>query len=596
MNTSKEISKYDKGENGINLTNKIIEILKKIFALTDDSNEYEINEDLKYCFKVLIYDDKVFNILYPLLKVFFLREYNISLTLNIKDHRDKIPDIMAIYIVSNTEENLNIIYNDMSNQIFENFSINFIIYDTSDLNESNRIQNFFQKISILDNNNSIYNISIYPIDIAIYHSKVYSLNIKRPYYYLNAPNIPDEKYNEYLSNLSNGLFSCLYLLKKIPIIKYRTGFFAEDITKKLQNHFKYLFEKFPEEKELFKLKKNERTLLILLDRDTDLPIMLHHAAGLGSMIMDSFGINRGDENKEKKKFEIDLINDYIWEENINELFYEVGEKTLKQLKDFYNDMNYLDKVNKQKSYEELEEESKKLSQSIDTLRDKKIKSEVLQQQSDFNVKLSEYASKRNLGQIYENESQILKKRNNITNTIKDKFYENFKNLKNENNENDFYRTALIYYLCNNKITENESNELLNLLPNKNAFNYLKKRKNEAQSNKNKKSYLDPKWISAFMNLLSIEQPSISADLINNLISNKQVEKFETYNLYNKCVERETIDYNYTDVIVFFIGGGCFGEFEYIDEVMKKNGINIIYGCDYLYKPDEFINDLEDLGK
>ena len=259
-------------------------------------------------------------------------------------------------------------------------------------------------------------------------------------------------------------------------------------------------------------------------------------------------------------------------------------------------MNYLDKVNKQKSYEELEEESKKLSQSIDTLRDKKIKSEVLQQQSDFNVKLSEYASKRNLGQIYENESQILKKRNNITNTIKDKFYENFKNLKNENNENDFYRTALIYYLCNNKITENESNELLNLLPNKNAFNYLKKRKNEAQSNKNKKSYLDPKWISAFMNLLSIEQPSISADLINNLISNKQVEKFETYNLYNKCVERETIDYNYTDVIVFFIGGGCFGEFEYIDEVMKKNGINIIYGCDYLYKPDEFINDLEDLGK
>ena len=256
MNTSKEISKYDKGENGINLTNKIIEILKKIFALTDDSNEYEINEDLKYCFKVLIYDDKVFNILYPLLKVFFLREYNISLTLNIKDHRDKIPDIMAIYIVSNTEENLNIIYNDMSNQIFENFSINFIIYDTSDLNESNRIQNFFQKISILDNNNSIYNISIYPIDIAIYHSKVYSLNIKRPYYYLNAPNIPDEKYNEYLSNLSNGLFSCLYLLKKIPIIKYRTGFFAEDITKKLQNHFKYLFEKFPEEKELFKLKKN----------------------------------------------------------------------------------------------------------------------------------------------------------------------------------------------------------------------------------------------------------------------------------------------------------------------------------------------------
>ena len=600
MNSTKEISKYDKKETSMNLIDKILEILKKIFILIDDSNEYEINEDLKYCFKVLIYDDKVFNILYPLLKVFFLREYNIALTLNIKDQRDKIPDIMAIYIVSNTEENLNIIYNDMTNKIFDNFSINFLLYDTSNSVDINRIQNFYQKISILDNVNSIYNISIYPIDLSIYHSNVFSLNIKRPYYYLNAPNIPDEKYTEYLSNLSNGLFSCLYLLKTIPIIKYRTGFFAEDITKKIQNHFKYLFDKFPEEKESFKIKKNQRTLLILLDRDTDLPIMLHHAAGLGSMIMDSFGINRGDDiekNKDKKKFDIDLINDYIWNENINELFYEVGEKTLKQLKDFYNDMNYLDKVHKPKNIEQLEEESKKISESIDTLRDKKIKSEILQQQSDFNVKLSEYASKRNLGQLYENESQILKKRNNLTNSIKDKFYDNFKKLKNEYNEYDFYRTALIYYLCDSNITENESNELSNLLPNKNAFNYLKKRKNEAKSNKNnKKSYLDPKWISAFMNLLNIEQPSISADLINNLVSNKQVEKFETYNLYKKCIERENIDYEYTDVIVFFIGGGCFGEYEYIEDLMKKSGKNIIYGCDYLYNAEEFINDLEDLGK
>ena len=108
---------------------------------------------------------------------------------------------MAIYIVSNTEENLNIIYNDMTNKIFDNFSINFISYDTSNSIDTNRIQNFYQKISILDNVNSIYNISIYPIDLSIYHSNVFSLNIKRPYYYLNAPNIPDEKYTEYLSNL-----------------------------------------------------------------------------------------------------------------------------------------------------------------------------------------------------------------------------------------------------------------------------------------------------------------------------------------------------------------------------------------------------------
>ena len=43
MNSNSEISKYDKKENSMNLTDRIIEILKKIFILIDDTNEYEIN-------------------------------------------------------------------------------------------------------------------------------------------------------------------------------------------------------------------------------------------------------------------------------------------------------------------------------------------------------------------------------------------------------------------------------------------------------------------------------------------------------------------------------------------------------------------------
>ena len=36
MNSTKEISKYDKKETSMNLIDKILEILKKIFILIDD--------------------------------------------------------------------------------------------------------------------------------------------------------------------------------------------------------------------------------------------------------------------------------------------------------------------------------------------------------------------------------------------------------------------------------------------------------------------------------------------------------------------------------------------------------------------------------
>lgn len=130
---------FIKNDSSINLVTNMNTILKDIFSLKDD---YSDDEELKYCFKILLYDDKVFNILCPLLKIYYLREQNISLTLNIKDNREKMTDIMAIYILSLTKENLDYIYEDIRNQIFDNFYINFIAYDTSDNNNKKNIRRF----------------------------------------------------------------------------------------------------------------------------------------------------------------------------------------------------------------------------------------------------------------------------------------------------------------------------------------------------------------------------------------------------------------------------------------------------------------------
>lgn len=62
MNSINSIVLDDK----INLVSSIKKTIERIFKL--DVNEDD--EDLQYCFKALVFDDYVFDILCPLLKVF----------------------------------------------------------------------------------------------------------------------------------------------------------------------------------------------------------------------------------------------------------------------------------------------------------------------------------------------------------------------------------------------------------------------------------------------------------------------------------------------------------------------------------------------
>lgn len=576
-------------------------ILDNIFSL-HSSNDMIAAKDLQSCFKVLVYDDKVFEILAPMLKVYILRENNISFNLNIKDHKEKLPDVMAIYFITLNEDNLNLLSNDIANKIFDNYCINFVSYDANSQYSQNILNKFFSMLSSSEAYNNIYNISVVPIDLSAYHPRVFSLNIKRPYLFLNTPNVSDEEYKIYLSKVTSGIFSCLYMLKTIPLIKYRSGFFADDIIKKIQENYNYLFEKFPEKKEEFIMtKKNSHTLLIILDRESDIPIALHHGCSFGSMINDICGICRYKNSKDTNKYEVDPVNDYVWNKSINKPFYEVGEYILSEIKKSYDEMKYLDKVSKPKDMDQLIQESQKLAQSIENLRDKKIIDNLLTQNSNFYNKINEEATKKSLGKIYELETLILRKRNNITNDIKNKFVSIIKEFSsNEGMKIDLSRVCLIYLLCNNNVSQSELSLISQVLPNDLASNFIKMRKTQSVTKNQPQSGYIHSGLNFFMNsitnLMNVDQPSISADIVNSLTSNVKKPNFVTYNTYKKAFEKENMSFNYSDVIVFMVGGGSLSELEYIEGLLDKGGKKVIYGCDYLYRPNEFMQDLEELGR
>lgn len=581
-----------------------LDLVKSLKAVVDrvlklDSNDED--EELQYCFKVLIFDDYVFDIICPLLKVYTLRENNITLHMNIKDNKERVSDVMAIYIVRPSEENFKLIKKDLEKRVFDNYYINLV-----EKCDEGTLQAFFSDLIQTDNYNRIYKIAINPIGFFVYHPSVFSLNIPSPYSFLNSPKTQEWEINNYFEKVGNGIFNTLFTMKTVPIIKYRTGWFAENIITVIQNNFKQTFDKFPELTDDFPRKNN--TLLVILDRDTDLPIMLHHSASLGAMLNDIFGIVRTKTNS-SNRFEIDPVTDYIWNSCLSTSFVLAKEKILEELKKITQEHDYL--ASQSKSNEELEKISEKLNSTLEGLRDTTIKQGVLNNHATFQDKMSKQIDDRRLGPFYELEESALNKRSFSTRELKQKFYDliTLKSIKISDiniSKNDILRLCLMYYLINNKVSQEEMNEIEKALKNvqqsTDALDYLKqKRAFEESMKKGNSSVVQEsgflqKSVSFFVNrigsLMNTEQPSITADILTSLANNREVSNFVSCHALKKGLDR--VNYSFNQIIVFMVGGGSLSEYEYVDEVLSKNGKNVIYGCDYLYRPTEFVQELEKL--
>ena len=585
-----------------NIFNSIYNILDNIFKLTQ--NNIVSDENLKNCFKILVLDEKSANFLNPLIKQKDLDQNKIVLTLNINQIREKLDDFMAIYICLPTKQNFEIILKDLENNIYENFSFNFI----EDGNE-NEFNDFLSNI-LKFNVNKIFNLNVFPINLQIFHKNVFDINYNQSFYFLNSTKSNEEKITNYFNLISNKLLNLCFILKINPIIKYqkKNNFFTQIISK-FHNKFKSNFQKFPELKHFFNFKS--KNLLIILNREIDINIMIHHGSSYASMINEVCKIETQNANNSKTIFQVDPINDYIWEKSINLSFIDVGEETYLDYKKYFNENNIEIKANNNDNLDEIEKKSEKLTEQIKNIDKKKLKGDLLAKHANFYNIIKKNVDDKNLGQIYEIEYLILNNKN-INDEINQKISE-FKCNLNKENYLDNLRLYLIYYFYYVEDNETFYNNYIKQFENfiekkkiKNLLNYIENKKNEngiiSNSNDNEKNSLAKKYIKKgfnfFMdkvkNLYTSKDPSITSQLIENIIKNKNEEEMETQ-IFFKDLNLYTNDQYYENVIIFMIGGGCYSEYEYICNKLEKYNMNIIYGSDKIYRPNDFLLELNDIS-
>ena len=624
----------------LNLLSPLMNIINSVLSLnhqrifksqnfSDDQRSFSSDSDINFCFKVLVLDNSSFKFLSPLLKQATLKKFNICLITNINDQKDIMNNVMSIYLVTPSSENFALILKDMKDNIYQNYSINFI-----EKPDDNLLEQFLSNIIKLDIYKKIYNLHVLPIKFSLIHPKILDFcssdtKIEKPYSLFNL-NLNDKATENYYDLISNMLFNALFCMRISPLIKYREGSYSRLIAEKIQNKFISTFNKFPELKSEF---KNGNCLLVILERDLfDLPIMLHHPSGLGSIINDICGITFEQENNvaknEIRKFNIDPLNDFIWNKNVDKFYNEVVDETLLKYKKYKKQIEIFEISEKSENLQKMEEDSEKLAQSIKEIDIKRLEGDILYKHAQIYPIINKNVDTRHLAQIFSIESNILQKRE-INNEI-NKSFEEFVQEGKINNENhlDVFRLCLIYFLVNKdsandklikdiiqtlklphkynpKIILEYLNIIKNGLKTNSAEELIGKLNAENSQNKTmlgqvggvtkklfKKGFNFIK--NAVTNLTSSNNPAIAMDILYELIYQKNRDKEFKAMRINEDIFAPN-ESSKKNVFLFVLGGGSLNEFQYCKEYVEQMGFNFIYGADKIYSPKDFLDELNELA-
>ena len=624
----------------LNLLSPLMNIINSVLSLnhqrifksqnfSDDQRLFSSDSDINFCFKVLVLDNSSFKFLSPLLKQATLKKFNICLITNINDQKDIMNNVMSIYLVTPSSENFALILKDMKDNIYQNYSINFI-----EKPDDNLLEQFLSNIIKLDIYKKIYNLHVLPIKFSLIHPKILDFcssdtKIEKPYSLFNL-NLNDKATENYYDLISNMLFNALFCMRISPLIKFREGSYSRLIAEKIQNKFISTFNKFPELKSEF---KNGNCLLVILERDLfDLPIMLHHPSGLGSIINDICGITFEQENNvaknEIRKFNIDPLNDFIWNKNVDKFYNEVVDETLLKYKKYKKQIEIFEIPEKSENLQKMEEDSEKLAQSIKEIDIKRLEGDILYKHAQIYPIINKNVDTRHLAQIFSIESNILQKRE-INNEI-NKSLEEFVQEGKINNENhlDVFRLCLIYFLVNKdsandklikdiiqtlklphkynpKIILEYLNIIKNGLKTNSAEELIGKLNAENSQNKTmlgqvggvtkklfKKGFNFIK--NAVTNLTSSNNPAIAMDILYELIYQKNRDKEFKAMRINEDIFAPN-ESSKKNVFLFVLGGGSLNEFQYCKEYVEQMGFNFIYGADKIYSPKDFLDELNELA-
>ncbi|KAG9008863.1 Vesicle trafficking between the ER and Golgi [Tulasnella sp. JGI-2019a] len=313
--------------------------------------------------KVLVLDELSKDVLATVLRVQDLRDVGVTLHVQLHAVRPTLTDVPAVYLVSPTLVNIKRIAEDLNNNLYESFYINFtsplpraMLEELAALVAKDGTQELItqvldQYLDFLVPSPSLFSL-LPPITppkaststasgtqvVSTAPSTTFRHPTHSSYQVLNAPKTTEEEIEEEIERIASGLFSVVATTGQVPYIRCPRGNAAEMIAKKLEQKIRdQLLGSARSGGGVFTQGEGgigglTRPLLVILDRNIDLAPMLSHSWTYQALVHDvlDMRLNRvtvtSTENGRTSKRTYDLDSkDFFWAKNAANPFPQVAE-------------------------------------------------------------------------------------------------------------------------------------------------------------------------------------------------------------------------------------------------------------------------------
>ncbi|XP_032882879.1 sec1 family domain-containing protein 1 isoform X1 [Amblyraja radiata] len=605
------------------------------------------NSTTEPVWKILIYDRFGQDIISPLLSVKELRDLGITLHLLLHSDRDPIPDVPAIYFVMPTEENVDRVCQDLRNQLYESYYLNFIsAISRSKLEDiasaalsTNAVAQvaklFDQYLNFITLEDDMFVLCNQNKELISYHA-------------INRPDITDTEMEIIMDTLVDSLFCFFVTMGAVPIIRCARGNAADMVAVKLD---KKLRENLRDARNSLFTGDSlgggqfsfQRPLLVLVDRNIDLATPLHHTWTYQALVHDvlDFHLNRvnleetpgiesssaGARPKKKTKKTYDLTAaDNFWQRHKGSPFPEVAESVQQEL-DSYRAQE--DEVKHLKSIMGLEGEddgaismlsdnTAKLTSAVSSLPELLQKKRLIDLHTNVATAVLEHIKARKLDVYFEYEEKLMSK------STLDKSLLDMISDPDGGTPEDKMRLFIIYYISSPQPPsevdlEQYKKSLTDAGCNLDPLNYIKRWKAftkmaSAPANFGGSGPKPTSLLSRVMNTGSqfvmegvknfvLKQQNLPVTrILDNLIEMKSNPETDDYRYFDPKMLRgseSSVPRNknpFQEAIVFVVGGGNYIEYQnLVDYTKNKPGKHVLYGCSELFNAGQFLKQLSQLG-
>ncbi|ULT99914.1 hypothetical protein L3Y34_000880 [Caenorhabditis briggsae] len=441
-------------------------------------NEPVISSGVKEpVWKILVLDKAAQDIISPLLPVKQLRDLGVTLHLLLGARREPLTDVPAVYFVSPTDENIDLMSEDLKKAMYDSFYCNFIsplarprleslasaaVHGGAVAQVQKVVDQYLNFISLEDD---------------LFVLRRYNENSTFSYFSMNSPGTSEVTVNAMLDSVADGLFAVCATMGIVPIIRCPKGNAAEMVAKRLDQKLRDNLRDsrnnlFTMDGVRMGLLQTTRPLMVIGDRGADLATMLHHTWTYQALMHDVLELdqNRVTITNSGKKKEYDMGTggtDKLWKNHKGSAFpavaeavqgdldaYRSSEEEIKRLKQAMGMSGESDAADEAMTTL-LADTTAKLGSTVTSLPQLLEAKRLIDLHTNVATTLLDVIKERKLDVLFELEQKLLQ------HSPLDQPVTQF--LGSISNQEDVLRVLIIAFLCQETVNQKSYEEMMSLL-------------------------------------------------------------------------------------------------------------------------------------